>query len=405
MRFKRSALTVKQILGRIESDELDLQPNFQRGEVWAEPKKQRLVDSILRGWYIPPVHVVDVGGNRKEVLDGQQRLAALRDFHGAVFPFDGTIQPPNPKFGAIHGLLYPELPKAWRDKFDLFKLTIFSLTDYATAEPGELFFRLNQPTTLTAAEQRNAFYGRARDQVKKWVAQFERGGVGKEVIGFSNARMAYDDTLARVALTVENGTLSTKVRALELVDVYRSPEGFSAETDAVVRKAVEDFCKASATFNPGLHFNKATLYSWLVFLVRARNRQVNLPLEQTLPQTIGKYVSHFSESLRAIYVADGSQKALFEESGDQRLLLFFENRATSRVADVSSVIIRDLILWLYFYSYVQDLSKELKERLTRVFHRDFGLCRSIYKAASNSSPFDEDALEYFAEERNWGKLR
>jgi uncharacterized protein with ParB-like and HNH nuclease domain len=30
-------------------------PEWQRGEVWDTPKKQQLIDSILRGWRAPKV--------------------------------------------------------------------------------------------------------------------------------------------------------------------------------------------------------------------------------------------------------------------------------------------------------------------------------------------------------------
>ncbi len=77
---------VATIYRKIKTARLDLQPNFQRGEVWGKAKKQRLIDSILRGWHIPPVHVIKVpGSEQQEVLDGQQRLVAIRDFIGNKF--------------------------------------------------------------------------------------------------------------------------------------------------------------------------------------------------------------------------------------------------------------------------------------------------------------------------------
>lgn len=79
---------------KIRGDRLDLQPNFQRGEVWGKGKKQRLVDSVLRGWHIPPIHVIQVpSSERQEVLDGQQRLAAIRDFIEGQFPINGEQEP------------------------------------------------------------------------------------------------------------------------------------------------------------------------------------------------------------------------------------------------------------------------------------------------------------------------
>jgi len=77
----------------IENKEIDLQPNFQRGDVWPSNKKRKLIDTILREWSIPPIHVVVTKSGTLEVLDGQQRLTAIRDFMLDGFPVDGSIEP------------------------------------------------------------------------------------------------------------------------------------------------------------------------------------------------------------------------------------------------------------------------------------------------------------------------
>ncbi|HCM1361738.1 TPA: DUF262 domain-containing protein, partial [Vibrio parahaemolyticus] len=74
MHIKTSDPDVFSIVNRIKRGLIDLQPDFQRGEVWNPLKKQRLIDSILRGWHIPPIHLISSPSTDKiEVLDGQQR--------------------------------------------------------------------------------------------------------------------------------------------------------------------------------------------------------------------------------------------------------------------------------------------------------------------------------------------
>ncbi len=70
------------LLASLTRGDLDLQPDFQRQEVWPKLKQQRLVDTILRDWHIPPIHVVELKDGRHEVLDGQQRLVAIQDYFG-----------------------------------------------------------------------------------------------------------------------------------------------------------------------------------------------------------------------------------------------------------------------------------------------------------------------------------
>src|SRR6266480_6564706 len=145
MRSLPSDPDITTIVSRIENRDLDLQPAFQRGEVWSKVKKQRLIDTILRDWHVPPIHVIEVAESRKqEVLDGQQRLAAIRDFIRGDFSVDGKIEPIDKAIVKLDGLKYRDLPHEWRRRFDQFTIRVFRIVDYEQAEPGELFFRLNQ---------------------------------------------------------------------------------------------------------------------------------------------------------------------------------------------------------------------------------------------------------------------
>ena len=203
---------------RIERGRIDLQPDFQRGEVWSRPKKQRLIDSILRGWHVPPIHLVRKPGGTFDVLDGQRRLTAIRDFIEGQFPVKGDIEPQDQRIQALDGLRYKRLPEEIREEFDAFAIRVFELRDYNPDEPHELFFRLNQPTNLTEAEKRNAFMGDSRNQVRDLVLWSVQEGLSHERVGFSNARMSYDDLLARLLLTLERGTLTLKITSAQITN-------------------------------------------------------------------------------------------------------------------------------------------------------------------------------------------
>lgn len=131
---------------KISQNRLDLQPNFQRGEVWGKAKKQRLIDSILRGWHIPPVHVIQVpGSDKQEVLDGQQRLAAIRDFIEGEFTVNGGQDPFDQYIAKLDGYAWDELPPEVTAKIEDFTIRVLTISNYNPGEPGELFYRLNQP--------------------------------------------------------------------------------------------------------------------------------------------------------------------------------------------------------------------------------------------------------------------
>ena len=65
MRLLPSDPDIETIVSCIKSGDIDLQPDFQRGEVWSMTKKQRLIDSVLRDWHEPPIHVIENPKTRK----------------------------------------------------------------------------------------------------------------------------------------------------------------------------------------------------------------------------------------------------------------------------------------------------------------------------------------------------
>lgn len=338
MRFQTSDPDIATIFRRIERKTIDLQPDFQRGEVWSTSKKQRLIDTILRRWHVPPIHLVAKGEGKFDVLDGQQRLTAIRDFMQGLFVVDGLIEPIVPAFAELDGLRFAQLPTGVQDEFEAFAIRVFELHDYTPEEPHELFFRLNQPMTLTEAEKRNAFVGAARNQVKDLVEWAGTRGMSAQRLGFSNARMAYDDLLARFLLTLEQGRLTEKVTALRITTRYREKEPFSESIIDLATQALDYFLHLDLLNRTErrLKWNKATVHTWLCLAAKLLKEDLFFELEPLLSETIEQV-----ESWRG---ARSHGRSIYNVP-----LAVFHDRATARVADVSSVVLRDLTAWMVLY--------------------------------------------------------
>ena len=85
-------LTVADVLALKAQQMLVVNPEYQRGSVWTPVQKKKLVDSVLRGYPIPLIylhHIRQTAGKlvseRYEIIDGQQRINALSDFHDGAF--------------------------------------------------------------------------------------------------------------------------------------------------------------------------------------------------------------------------------------------------------------------------------------------------------------------------------
>jgi hypothetical protein len=395
MRLLPSDPDVETIVSRIKSGDINLQPGFQRGEVWGKLKKQRLIDSILRDWHVPPIHVIENPHSRKqEVLDGQQRLVAIRDFVAGQIAVDGTVEPHEEGISSLDGLFYQQLPDEWRRRFNQFTIRIFRIVDYRPSEPGELFFRLNQPTSLTGAEQRNAFFGPVREKIKGLVEDFSGRGIEKDVLGFSNSRMSYDDVFARLALAIERKTVAEKITSSDLADLYRQEEPLQSGTIDLIHTTVELFASAKRVASHSPRFNKATLFSWLIFLVRGHLHGYRLPKND-----LSQYLEFF-QSVRSqtLHVADTSTRLLDRNFGAGSVFAIYESRSAARVADVSSVVLRDAVLWLVFEQFVR-ISK------TAAIPNSINIQIVLSAFDSQRSPLGEDdVIARHLIEEEWGQL-
>ena len=348
MKCESTDLEIETIVSRIKNEDMDLQPDFQRGEIWTLQKKQKLIDSILRGWKIPPIHVIHNNQSIDEVLVGQQRLAAIRDFYDNIICIDGKILPENSELIQLDGMHYRDLPKKWQRQFRQYSIVIIRLTEYQPEEPAELFYRLNQPTTLTSAEQRNAYIGVTRDQVKELSNKFVALGASKETIGFSNSRLAYDEIISKFCFSVETGTLKKKITSNDISIQYRQAIPFSDECIRIVAKTLEKFMECIIGWDDFKYsFNKATIFSWFVFIRR------NLSLSDTELKNIIGYFEFCRAFIKGKY-KKVDQRYIEVFSSLQKRNSFFEimlntfnQRSSMGSTDALSIIYRDIIITVF----------------------------------------------------------
>lgn len=338
MKLEKSDLQLETIVSRIEAKELDLQPNFQRGEIWDTKRRQRLIDTIIREWYVPAIHIVVDTDGEEVVLDGQQRLAAIRDFFADRVKVDGTIEPHDDLVASLDGLKYSKLPFAVRKAVNRFVLPIITLSEYGPQEPNELFFRLNQAYNLTPPEKRNALHGKPRDQVRQLVDDLtERGLLDRSRIGFTNGRLAYDDIIARTCVTLELGNLRDHINNNVVEKFYRATEPFSPATIEHVRRSGIELLRQVDESSTRIKFNKGTLQTWLIYCHWAPLATGQIP-----SQLLGQFELDRSRVKRGEQLPLGDKSRVLAE-----VLRFYDDRASYRVTDVSSVLMRDLAVHLY----------------------------------------------------------
>lgn len=188
MKADPTTMTVKDLLDLKRKEMLKANPEYQRGAVWTPAQQKKLIDSVLRGYPIPLIylhHIKDTAAGittqRFEVIDGQQRINALWEFH------EGHHATPRKVFTLFHpakdeaearfpefikkqpcpwgGLQFRELPENLRHDFLHRPLPIVQITTDDHNEARDLFVRLQAGMPLNAQEKRDAWPGQFTDYV------------------------------------------------------------------------------------------------------------------------------------------------------------------------------------------------------------------------------------------------
>lgn len=149
-----------------ESRTVNLRPEYQRRSRWTNKQKSLLVESFLLNIPIPPIFLFEGDFARYEVMDGQQRLLAIREFLTNQFKLSSlTVLAP------LNGRNFAQLPPRTKRTLEraslsaivLLKESRAALRDSTTSRILELkkfvFERLNTGgKQLNAQEIRNAIY-------------------------------------------------------------------------------------------------------------------------------------------------------------------------------------------------------------------------------------------------------
>lgn len=157
-RLKRGDIVVPNF-GRADGD-LEV-AGFQRSFVWRRPQMDRFIESLLLGYPIPAIMLVQQPDKRYLVLDGQQRLRTLEFFYRGEYRGEPFVL--NNVADEYKGLTYKTLTEPQRRTLDnTFIQTTIVRTDGTPASLDavyQVFERLNSGgTQLTAHEIRVALY-------------------------------------------------------------------------------------------------------------------------------------------------------------------------------------------------------------------------------------------------------
>ncbi len=150
-----------------DGDDVNLRPEYQRRLRWSNRQKSLLIESLLLNVPVPPVFFYENDLARYEVMDGQQRLNAIKEFLGGEFALRGLQI-----LSSLNGRRYVRLPpkvKRSLDRASISAIVLLQESQGKLRKAGSsryyelrrfVFERLNTGgKRLSAQEIRNAIYG------------------------------------------------------------------------------------------------------------------------------------------------------------------------------------------------------------------------------------------------------
>ncbi|WP_287275605.1 MULTISPECIES: DUF262 domain-containing protein [unclassified Okeania] len=110
--------TIEQLVRRINEKVLDLAPDFQRhSDIWKDDVKSRFIESIIIRIPLPPFYIDGTNEDNWLVIDGLQRLSALKQF---IIKSDNNLRLTGLEYlgNELDGKTYQELPRKYQRRIE-----------------------------------------------------------------------------------------------------------------------------------------------------------------------------------------------------------------------------------------------------------------------------------------------
>ena len=197
---------ISDLLEWMNQKTLVLNAHFQRRSVWTPAAKVYLIDSILRDRPMPNIYIrtkTDLRTRRgyREVVDGQQRLRAVRDFASDHLTLTTTAR-------EFSGLTYSSLNDELKAAFLTYTISVVQLFNISDSDVLDIFHRINAyGLRLNPQETRHGrFQGHFRNAVVEASQRWQTLWENFRVVGLRHrVRMADDELMASMLGVILDG--------------------------------------------------------------------------------------------------------------------------------------------------------------------------------------------------------
>lgn len=146
---------VQTLSNKVKRGNIILKHRLQRREgVWNKESKSLLIDSLLRGYIVNPIHTISEGG-KQYVIDGVQRLGTISDFLNDGFSLSKNLKSVEIEDTTyeIAGLKFSKLEQPVKDAICDAQIQVYEITEYTDKDVREMFSRLNSGKPLNTTQK------------------------------------------------------------------------------------------------------------------------------------------------------------------------------------------------------------------------------------------------------------
>lgn len=330
IRVDTRQMTIDLVISRIRHGEIELDPSFQRADVWTEKAQSKLIESILLRIPLPAFYMGAIDEEKWVVIDGRQRLTALRKF----------ILDQNLKlielqyFQELLNKTYDEIPRKYQRRILETQLTV-SVVEEGTppAVKYNIFRRINTGgVSLSPQEIRNALnQGKATELLKRLANMNEFKQVTHLDKSLKKKRMVDQEfVLGFLSFTINNHQnyyqyesrddffhdamkkINTKISENKLKEIERNFQRSMVAAYNIFGESA--FRKISNKNRRKYPINEALFEAWSVNLSKLNDDEISILKEKKdeLKQRFIDLVDHDQEFLRSISQASEKVSLRFD---------------------------------------------------------------------------------------------
>lgn len=387
-----------------------VRPPYQRKTVWETGKKQALLDSLFRRYFIPSIVIrevrLDQQSSRREVIDGQQRISTIQEFYDDKLTLpdslkDVDVRLPGKRMSELDDDIREFIDEELRFNAEIIKNIQDPKNDRHLEIASKIFWRLQQGESLNKIETAHSrLASPVRNFLVKYADDYDFDHITytaiepnphkhvffREIYTRTNTRMQHLGLLGNFLL-LEIADGPTKIGD---TDVAKLIEDSQQEQDGIGNLTYEKEDAARATLRHLNRFHEVfqddpTLDKerYGVGAICFRHEYFTVSCYLLLRHLIKHYV--YSEDMRLLFrqfVYDFFRRTQRVGTSDESARNFVENRQQNR----SAVGERERIIRFEFFNYADQSGHKVivqkddqrafsEAQRLGIYIRDQGICQ------------------------------